>query len=914
MRSKVTYIFLFIFIGCSFPVAAQQKVSLNGLVRDGQTKEGLGFATIQLNTIHGTSYGVITDTHGHYHLPGIPTGNYTATVSYLGYDKSVKILILTKNTTLSFDLMSSSTSLNEVIVTASESKGATSASKIDRTAMAYLQPTSFTDLLELLPGGKSSDPSMGKSNLIRLREAGSTNEQIASSGVSFMIDGTPLNADGNLQYIPGTLTNTEAKESVSKGIDMRTISTDNIESVEIIRGIPSVEYGNLTGGLVLIKRKRTASPFGARFKTDQFSKLFSVGKGLNLGGNHHILNMDLSYLDSKVDPRNSFENYKRITASIRWNAGKQLESSVMEWNLASDYTGSFDNVKQDKDNTVKENRYESTYDKFTVSGEWSLKFLEHSLLRTLRANVSLSQEFNRMDETRSISIDRPMAIPNSIEQGEKDGIYLPYNYVANMVVDGKPLYANAKFAGDFIFRLSNTSHVLKTGLEWGYSKNSGNGQVYDVTRPLSTASTIRPRSYKNIPAGETFSFFAEEQMKWSVGQHGLNLSAGLRGTSLLNLSGQYAMKGHVYLDPRFNLQWQLPAFGSHHDWFVDVSAGIGWLSKMPTIAQLYPDDMYIDIVQLNYYSTNPDFRRVNLMTYKWDNANYELEPARNRKWEIRLGLSHCGNNFSVTYFEERMNNAFRDVSYYRTLDYKKYDVSSINPSTLTGPPSLPDMNYTPEVLIDTYKKAGNGTLSHKQGVEFQFSSKRIEVLKTKITINGAWFRTTYSNSTPEYKSSSILLNGQQLQYIGLYDWEDGRTQEQFNTNFMFDTYLPKLGMIFSTSAQCTWFTSSQRLWNDGTPVSYIDKSGIARPFTSAEAEDIQLQHLVTKYATGTFDRTSIPFAMDINLKATKKIGKFMNVSLFVNRLLTVSPDYYSGTKLVRRNSSPYFGMEANVTF
>ena len=57
--------------------------------------------------------------------------------------------------------------LNEVVVTASESKRATSASIVDRTAMKHLQPSSFSDLMELVPGGKSADPQMGQANLIR---------------------------------------------------------------------------------------------------------------------------------------------------------------------------------------------------------------------------------------------------------------------------------------------------------------------------------------------------------------------------------------------------------------------------------------------------------------------------------------------------------------------------------------------------------------------------------------------------------------------------------------------------------------------------------------------------------------------------------------------------------------------------
>lgn len=97
-------------------------------------------------------------------------------------------------------------------------------------------------------------------------------------------------------------------------------------------------------------------------------------------------------------------------------------------------------------------------------------------------------------------------------------------------------------------------------------------------------------------------------------------------------------------------------------------------------------------------------------------------------------------------------------------------------------------------------------------------------------------------------------------------------------------------------------------------MSYVDKNGNVHPFTEADATDVQLQHLVNKYADDYFDRQTIPFEMGINLKATKEIGKYMQLSLFVNRLLYIAPDYHRGTRTVRRFSDPYFGMEANLRF
>lgn len=34
------------------------------------------------------------------------------------------------------------------------------------------------------------------------------------------------------------------------------------------------------------------------------------------------------------------------------------------------------------------------------------------------------------------------------------------------------------------------------------------------------------------------------------------------------------------------------------------------------------------------------------------------------------------------------------------------------------------------------------------------------------------------------------------EYVGLYDWNDGRVNEQFNTNFQLDTQIPEWGLIF----------------------------------------------------------------------------------------------------------------------
>ena len=63
----------------------------------------------------------------------------------------------------------------------------------------------------------------------------------------------------------------------------------------MIRGIPSVEYGDLTSGAVIINSKAGREPFRLRFKTNENIYQVSAGKGFNLGGKKGSLNISGDY-------------------------------------------------------------------------------------------------------------------------------------------------------------------------------------------------------------------------------------------------------------------------------------------------------------------------------------------------------------------------------------------------------------------------------------------------------------------------------------------------------------------------------------------------------------------------------------------------------------------------------------------
>ena len=52
----------------------------------------------------------------------------------------------------------------------------------------------------------------------------------------------------------------------------------------------------------------------------------------------------------------------------------------------------------------------------------------------MKTNTIDTDKSQLLDVYKRQSIDRPMGIPNSMEEGEADGLYLPYNYIADMPV------------------------------------------------------------------------------------------------------------------------------------------------------------------------------------------------------------------------------------------------------------------------------------------------------------------------------------------------------------------------------------------------------------------------------------------------------------------------------------------------
>ena len=579
-----------------------------------------------------------------------------------------------------------------------------------------------------------------------------------------------------------------------------------------------------------------------------------------------------------------------------------------------DYTGSFDNRKEDPDlNNGNTDEFRSQYNRMALNVGFDYEAAAGGFFRSFEATAAFDYSADRIDRRRFVSISKPMAAPVNTEAGEFDAVPLDASYTAEMTVEGRPMSAYVKAAATFAAATDNSRNTFIAGGDWSMDKNFGRGQVVDLAHPLFSGLASRPRPYCDIPAQHDLALFAEANSSVAMGRMHLDAMAGVRAATMLNLSRGYSMRGRVWLDPRLNVRLSLPAAAIGGERIeTAVAGGVGWHTKSPTMDQLYPAPVYYDFTQLSYFHNDPALRRVNVRTYVVDPTNFGLQPARNFKWEVRGEIAVAGNRLSVTYFEEDMSSGFRSAAMYDTYTYKTYDYSGVDASQLTGPPSLDDMPYEVDTVLRSRAVTTNGSRTRKRGVEFTFSSQRIEALRTRLTVTGAWFRSEYGNSEPIYYHPSTMIGGREIPYVGIYDDDSRYIREACNTNFMVDTDIPRLGLGFSLTFQCQWYTRELNTHRSSRPTSYVDLDGAVHPYTDASAEDTYLKWLIVEYNEASFRWHGVPFAMTTNLKVTKRLwGERVRAAMFVTQMLNYTPDYDVDGVTVRRSVTPYFGMELN---
>lgn len=161
-----------------------------------------------------------------------------------------------------------------------------------------------------------------------------------SFGTSIMVDGVPISDNASLADKTGINT------TGGTGVDLRQIGADNIESVEVIRGIPSAEYGDLSAGAVIVNTKAGYTPYEIRAKINPTTFNTSFGKGWKFDSKKGSLNVNLDYAQAWGDPRNKSQAFDRVSGGVTYT---NTIGSIWYTNTKINFSSIVDTRKSDPD-------------------------------------------------------------------------------------------------------------------------------------------------------------------------------------------------------------------------------------------------------------------------------------------------------------------------------------------------------------------------------------------------------------------------------------------------------------------------------------------------------------------------------------------------------------------------------------
>lgn len=351
------------------PAMAQDKVTLNGYIKDASNGEELIGATVYVPDIGS---GTATNVYGFYSLTLVP-GTYDVEYSFIGYEKVTKTVTLEANTRLDIELSMEGTELQEVVITGDPNEDVLNTTEMstEQLSISTIQkiPALFGEVdvlkgLQLLPGvstvgeGAAGFNVRGGGvgqNLVLLDEAPVYN---SSHLFGFFSVFNP-DAVKDVKLIKGAMPASYGGR-ISSILDVR-MKEGNSKRLEVSGGVGLPVFSRLAVQGPLVKDKASFIVAGRRSYVDLFARPFTDGATLyfydlttkvnyNIDPNNRIFLSGYFGRDVfRFDERQGFD-WGNITGTLRWNHlfNDRLFSNVSFYVSNFDYGFSFGDNDNDK--------------------------------------------------------------------------------------------------------------------------------------------------------------------------------------------------------------------------------------------------------------------------------------------------------------------------------------------------------------------------------------------------------------------------------------------------------------------------------------------------------------------------------------------------------------------------------------
>ena len=887
----------------------------------------------------------VSDAEGGFTFRNVQAGKQVMEVSCLGFVNVVMEIDVTKDIEgLDIRLKESSLALDEVVVTAQKAKdGLSTSHNLGRDALNHLQLSNMTDVAALLPGGKTINPDLTSENQFSLREGGS-NAGNSAFGTAVEVDGVRL---GN-----------NASFGDMGGVDTRSVAVENIESIEVITGVPSAEYGDLSSGMVKINTRKGRTPVNLTFSVNPRTYQTSVSKGIDLQEDNGVLNLSAEWARAVKKLISPYESYTRSGLTLSYS---NTFAKVLRFEAG--FTGNIGGMNSKDDPDAFTGEYEKERDN-VFRGNTSLTWLLNKSWVTnlkLDASVNFNDNLYHYHKYESYGSSQPAV------HAEQEGYFLaerlPLTYFSDQIIDSKELDFAASLKYNWHKRWDDMKSLLKAGVQWKANGNVGEGEYYKD--PSLAANGYRPRPYSQYPFMHNLSVYAEEHLTMPVASTKLEVTAGLRLENVFIKNSLYNKK--TTLSPRFNAKWQLSDG-------LSIRGGWGITEKLPSYHVLYPKQEYRDIQ--TYGFSHGDQTSYIYYTQPYTVVyNPELRWQRNSNSEISIDAAFADMKVSLVGFYNVTKGTYNFLNVYEPYSYDILqrpegfmmpDNPQIKVDSQTGMMYVrgsQDEYWTPmdvKVTDGTFAKStkqNNGADVKRAGAELVVDFPEIKPLKTTFRLDAAYTYTKYLNEqlSAYYQKgwSHTTLADRSYQYLGIYanggnddSVTNGKITHNLDANLTAITHIPQARIIITCRLEATLLRRSRNLsqYNgaeyaftvsetdnnptggniyDGKsytaiyPVSYMDLDGNVHPFTAAQAADPDFANLILKSDNiYTFAQDGYGMYMSANLSITKEIGDHVSLSFFANNFTNSRPYVKSMATGVGAIFTPvfYYGLTCRLKF
>ncbi|MDR0541886.1 MAG: TonB-dependent receptor [Dysgonamonadaceae bacterium] len=877
----------------AIPANAQQTTQVEGVVYEQNADTPVDFATVSLFPANLHTY---TNAKGEFLFPVADAGKTNIKIQFVGFesiDTLVNVQAGQKNRFV-FHLRNSDFRLKEVTVVATQSKaGLSTSSVISRQAIDHLQASTLTDLMQLLPGVAITNPNLNSANYVHIRGVDADN----SLGTAIIMDGIQQSNNANLQVMSPAMNG--ATGGAGSGIDVRSISLDNIESVEVIRGIPSAEYGDLTTGALIIKSRTGKDPWRVKFKTNPDLYQGSLSKGLSLGEKGGNLNISGDYLYTVKNPTEAYAFYQRLAAKALWtsNLSKHLYSTMsFDLNYGRDTRTSNPN-----DQTI--DLTEGSQDAGIAFGNTSILTVNRGWLKSVEwsagAKYSNKDSWSRERLAQATGLYSTAMVDGAVV-GNTPGQHLydtdgneitrlsgaenafaaimPNEYYSGWRLYGKEINVYAKVKANFNKRWGNINNRILTGVDLRADGNIGRGKIYDDVKlpPLRSTSGYRAqreRPYKDIPFISQLGIFAENHYLHSFGERDLKIIAGVRF--------DYVNRKSVTA-PRFNASFDLLPES------LILRGGYGLTAKAPTLVYLYPQNAYFDFrLTQTIPSDNPLFL---CETRTFESGNPDLEIAVNRKAEIGLDVKiRKKYRLSLTAFDELKENGYgfsTTLNTIRLTPYRQYVPVPVDGNQVLS------LAKASNVFV-SYSEPTNNLYSHNRGVEFELDLGRFDVIRTAFYLNGAYNRVSTKDKGYSF---SMLANGNNLERnIGVYAPGRISSESEFLLGALRITHnIPSIGFVVTFTSQLRLMNNNWMLYGSDVFEKYLSyRDGKVYDFDPALRDDPEFNYLFPGINNKRDLMEKEITTLFFNINISKEIGNYFTASFFANNMFNSHFKYES---------------------